>query len=381
MKIGILTYHRSHNYGAYVQSYCLSRLLKETIKCEVEIIDYTSKRKVWFYRKEIVRDKNLNSIIFNYKKYRMFNREVHKLPLSSKSLKTDNMKKFQKFVNGKYDVIIVGSDEVWKLDNGRGFPNAYWLPGVDSCIKMSFAASSRNNMESISAEVRNQIAKLLESFKYISVRDMVTKELIDSITKRKSLLVCDPTMAYSFKFDKNLGRKLLKEKLKVDTNKKCLGIMVNSASLAKCILKAKEDSNIELISLFYSYKKYKSNPNISPLEWGQIIGALDGLVTTFFHGMCISMNANVPFLLIESRNLVDDKYSKSYDLLSRYDFQDNYLRSSDEKNRFDRIKKFISDINKENIHVDFSRLKSKEKKSFIKFIDLLKNIEEESNSQ
>ena len=39
MKIGILTYHRAHNYGAMLQAYALLTFLKEQGH-EVEFIDY-----------------------------------------------------------------------------------------------------------------------------------------------------------------------------------------------------------------------------------------------------------------------------------------------------------------------------------------------------
>ena len=39
MKIGILTYHRSHNYGAVLQAYALKTYLK-SLGHHVDIIDY-----------------------------------------------------------------------------------------------------------------------------------------------------------------------------------------------------------------------------------------------------------------------------------------------------------------------------------------------------
>ena len=371
MRVGILTYHRAHNYGAFIQSYCLSSILKDSLKCDVEIIDYTSKKNVCFYRREIFRDKNLRSIIFNFRKYTMFNKAIHKLPLSSQTLISDNIEKFVNYIQNKYDVIIVGSDEIWKIDSGRGFPNAYWLPGVNSCVKMSYAASSRTDIDLISDEQKYQIKQLLESFYYISVRDEATKKMIDTISNKSASLVCDPTMAYPFKFDINEGRRLLKEKFNVDATKRCLGVMVNNPGLAEQI--RRQSQGLELVSLFYSYKGYKNNPNITPFEWVQIIGALDGLITTFFHGMCISINANRPFLIIEQRHLKDDRYSKSYDLLSRHDRQKYYLRTSDNKVKEKAIKDFIRDLNANNFTVDFSDLKRNEANTIVEIIELLKN--------
>ena len=43
MKIGILTFHRAHNYGAVLQCYALQEVLKG-MGHEVEVIDYRQKK-------------------------------------------------------------------------------------------------------------------------------------------------------------------------------------------------------------------------------------------------------------------------------------------------------------------------------------------------
>ena len=54
-KIGILTFHKAINYGAYLQAFSLSeRLKKEFSDCHVEIIDYIpQKEKKKIYIKQI----------------------------------------------------------------------------------------------------------------------------------------------------------------------------------------------------------------------------------------------------------------------------------------------------------------------------------------
>lgn len=40
-KVGIVTFHRAHNYGAVLQSYALQTYLSEY--CEIKVVDYHSK--------------------------------------------------------------------------------------------------------------------------------------------------------------------------------------------------------------------------------------------------------------------------------------------------------------------------------------------------
>lgn len=51
MRIGILTYHRSVNYGAVMQSAALaSELSRRFPHAEIEIVDYCSKRMDIYYK-------------------------------------------------------------------------------------------------------------------------------------------------------------------------------------------------------------------------------------------------------------------------------------------------------------------------------------------
>ena len=371
MKIGILTYHRSHNYGAYLQSYALAQKLLDETDNDVEIIDYNSSKAEKYYIKDIFRYKNISSIIFNLKKYKMFKHEVKKLPLSSNKIITDNLEVFKSKISNQYDLIIVGSDEIWKIGGFRGFPNVYWLPDIKNCKKMSYAASSRNEVNKLSEETKNQIIKYLTAFSYVTVRDEVTKNLIEAISEKKAMIVCDPTMAYQFHFDKNLGIKLLKEKFHIDVNKKVLGIMLNNKNLANKIINKYKDK-YQIVSLFYNYPNTISNPNLTPFEWFQIIGVLDGFITNFFHGMCFALKGNTPFLIIEERSISNIKYSKSYDLLSRYHLEKNFVLN-DHKNNLDNVITEFVDLYLDNNNiVDFNNIVKNESKSFNIFLNQLK---------
>lgn len=142
MKIGILTYHRSINYGAVMQAFALSKRLKEIENVEVEIIDYMSARMDRYYKLfTIYRGKNgLFRVMDRVSMYRAFMGSMKQLPLSEKKLVTDDVNKFFSYIDGKYDVIVVGSDAVWNYEK-RGLPNPYFLSGEMAVHKVSYAAS------------------------------------------------------------------------------------------------------------------------------------------------------------------------------------------------------------------------------------------------
>ena len=373
MRIGILTYHRSHNYGAYLQAYALTKKIKEETNYEVELIDYNSTKSKSYYIKDIFRYKNLNSIIYNFRKYLMFKKEIKKLPTSHFKMITDDIKVFKEKIDGYYNIIIVGSDEIWKIGGFRGFPNIYWLPTVNNVIKMSYAASSRNVEKDLSKDIKNKISLYLSDFSFISLRDDVSKSMIENITNRKCYRVCDPTFAYDFKFDKKRGKELLCKKFKINPNKKVIGIMVSHKELANKII-SKYGSKYQIISLFYYYKGSNSNPTITPFEWLQVIGSVNFFITSFFHGMCFALKSDTPFLIIESRNLKNHKYSKSFDLLSRYNLLNHFILNNKGQKIDEKIENFVNEYIKEDKKVDYSNLRNHEKKTFEIFLKELKNI-------
>ena len=132
MKIGILTYHRAKNYGAYLQAYGLCSRLNEEKDITAEVIDFHMKKEVAAYRIDAsvkFRIRHFRKYCFLKKLYETFEKSLRDLPLSQEYCCSDDVEDLRKLVEGKYDVIIAGSDEIFKTDGIRGFPNPYWLEG------------------------------------------------------------------------------------------------------------------------------------------------------------------------------------------------------------------------------------------------------------
>ena len=379
MKIGILTYHSSDNYGAYLQSYALANALRDKTNHEVEIIDFTM-AKAMARNKEMINfnRRQLESWLFNYFKYKMFVRCRKKwLPLSQEKLVSDDLLEFSEFIEQqKYDAVIVGSDEVWKLDGFRGFPNPYWLPNVHGVKKIAYAVSARNATEDLTLNIVSQAAKFMSEFTYVGVRDTATQKLAIDLTEHqldKIHMNCDPTFAYDYKPNKETGRKILKEKFHVDLNKKCVGLMCGVPSLANEIIK-KYKNRVQIISLYYYYRHTKGWYVLTPFEWIDVIAALDGLITTFFHGMVFAIKNDTAFLAIENRPVKDISSSKSFDLLKRNGLENNCVNIATKEELDISLEKFIDEISINEKSYNFSEVRKHEKEMFEDFINELKLI-------
>jgi len=153
MRIGILTYHRSYNYGAFLQCYSLKERLKADFpSCDIEVIDYVHKSVRDNYLKiaQSYDDEQVNAYIG--KRNSNFDESISYLDLSPESFVDDNFECTLDYINSRYDVVIVGSDAVWNW-RSRGFPNIYLLKGYKG-HKLSYAASA--NLLNFSAVTKEE---------------------------------------------------------------------------------------------------------------------------------------------------------------------------------------------------------------------------------
>ncbi|ODM24844.1 hypothetical protein A7W90_00690 [Clostridium sp. Bc-iso-3] len=333
MKIGILTYHRSINYGAYLQAYALCSVISERYpSASVELIDYDMKASDRFYKRQLLRKtlvtKSMKGFIYYLQQYKTFERSQSKLKLSSESLYYSNLEEFEKYIKGKYDLIIAGSDEIWRINSFRGFPSPYWLPGNLQCVKMSYAASARIDYDSISQEDKDLMKNILSDFCYIGVRDESTKHCVDKVIGSSLAYInCDPTFLYPYRVSVENGRNILINKFGINPDKKTIGFMLEDSEIPRKFVSTYGDK-YNYISLFDYHKETRNYARLSPFEWIDVISALDLFITSRFHGVCFALKNNVQFIAVEERKTSIDN-SKIYDILNRLNLCERYYCSKE----------------------------------------------------
>jgi len=369
MKIGVLTFHKSHNYGAFLQCYCLTHFLTER-GYDVEIIDFNNIAPSGY---SIKWSRNPIKCYHMIKRYRMFNKQQSILRLSSPEIISGDSEELREYVYGKYDLIIAGSDEIWRLAGGfRDTPNVYWLPGDMHCRKMAYAISSRGDFSTLNEKQREGVRNCLKDFSFISLRDRYSKEQIQTMTDKKVHLCCDPTFLYDLRGDKEKGRQLLHNKYGVDSSKHIIGIMGMEPEVVKALKKSLGNS-ISIVSL-YDYNAGIVNAlDLTPFEWIDAIAALDFMFTNYFHGMCFAIQNNTPFCAIDRREQIIER-GKMYDLLDIYDMLDRFFTRNDA----DYVSKAIECFNNSESSVDFSSTVLELKKTAEPFVNYLNKMEQKS---
>lgn len=223
MKIGIITFHASHNYGSNLQAWALQTYL-EKLGHKVEFINYRSyyqkssyfklfdfSGKYWYRFALPVTIKRLllypSSIKYSLEKWNKFEEFISKeLHLSKEYNTLEQLKS----ATWNYDLAIAGSDQIWVTTAETC--EAYFLTFLNPSIrKISYAPSLGPNPERIDP---NYFADKLKGFEGVSVREVRgQKYLMQHHIVNQCDVVCDPTLLldgveyYSLVKDKPLIQK------------------------------------------------------------------------------------------------------------------------------------------------------------------------------
>jgi len=185
VKIGILTFNWALNYGAVLQMYAEYKYLSR--KGEVFVINYVPDYLANLYNPRIFsRPLTLKAVIgrtvtkvFWNKLRRKFREFIFNNMVLTEEL-NDSQQLAQKAKD--FDLVIVGSDQVWNYEITKDYLKDYLLLGV-GCNKASYAASLGRN--EISAEVLELFKRALSEFNFVSVREMESIGYLKKYTRGK----------------------------------------------------------------------------------------------------------------------------------------------------------------------------------------------------
>lgn len=319
MRIGILTFHRAHNYGAVLQCYALQEVLK-SMGHEVSVIDYQSKTllncyKVFDYHRFC--KKNLAKVIKEIRLLSARRKRSNGFNLFiSRCLNTVPV---ESIMETPFDFIIVGSDQVWNFNLTKGFDNYYWglFKHPTSTKLLSYAAS----MEEIwSKEDEPKLRSCLNNFSAISVREESLKLKLSTIcTDKEITMVVDPTLLIdTVVWDRIAKKPSIAEPYlllyQVRNNQKCHDIATKIA----------KEKGLRLIALSAAVNKLNSKEAVgaSPEEFLGWFKYASFVVCASFHGTVFSLVFQRPFYSIR---LNDGKDSRVLNLMEKTGTLDKFI--------------------------------------------------------
>lgn len=395
MKIGILTFHQSVNNGAVMQAYSLSkRLKKEYPEHTVEIIDYRRKsvNKAYSYSffsylkspslavmiKRVVKLLMDPQMLKRMKqRTKVYGDCLHKLPLSKKTIVSDDSEELYDYIENNYDIIVVGSDAVWNYVT-RGFPNVYFPSSDLKVKKLSYAASCYGmDFLNIQEFERKEIYKVLSGFEFIGVRDEATENLVKwsgcNIIPQHT---CDPTVFLDVN-DLPIDVSVLERKLAergFDFGKPTIGIMGSDSMLS--MVRALYGTEYQIVSLYNYLKGADVNLfDLEPYEWAYVFRYFKLTFTTFFHGTLLSLRNGVPLICIDLNTEFGKRHTpKTLDVFRRLGFEDWYFSTDYKSKNFDKIKVKADELIAGDYYDKIISAMDKEAESFETFNSALKSL-------
>ena len=181
MKIGILTYHRTHNYGGCLQALAM-RLFLEGQGHEVYYVDYWPdyhKRAYDIFNKDVFKHSNIKGkirYIFSVISTYSFARKRQEI---FESYLEKYVYPYCKPLAEQYDVIIYGSDQIWRKQYALNDYNPVYFGENNFRAKkhVSYAASMGILPNNEADDKR--IASMLKNLDVISVRENTLKGYIE----------------------------------------------------------------------------------------------------------------------------------------------------------------------------------------------------------
>lgn len=345
MKVGVLTFHNTTNYGAVYQTFALQRYIN-SLGVDCEVIDYNNKYLLNNYSINPFRTKEFSSfvkrIVFllpNYKlkkKFRLFLKKY--INISSKKFNNDNIKD----ADNLYDLFISGSDQVWNLKLNGNDKN-YFMTFSDDLNKRNSYAASLGKVD-FSKEEFEQLKELISVQNNISVRERQSIDFINKFNLENNILShIDPTFLikkeeWEFIAD---GFNLNKDYLFVYEVSRTPHLREFSKFLSKKF-------NLEIVFISGSSKNIEGAlklTGVSPERFLSLIINAKFVVTSSFHGLALS--------LILNKNVYFDVQSEVGNLSSRLENLSNILGVTSRKINanyemndfsnidFDRVNKLI----------------------------------------
>ncbi len=280
LKIGILTFHRCINYGSYWQARCLAEGL-QSMRHNAVILDHNS-RRINLSEWKCAYQPNLPSPVIesDFPLYRekifKFFKAFKTLPLSPR-FNVDHPEEME-----NYDVVIVGSDEVWNLSHPwYGKHPFFYGDGIKAQKLISYAASFGSYPAE--REIENEWANRLSNFDAISVRDENSQTIVKNALGIEPQMVLDPCLQFPIFF---AGENL-------ESLPKPYAAVYGHNFSQSFINKTKQwaaDKNLPLISIGYR-NDWADEQWITagPQEFATFISQSEAVITNFFHGCVFAL--------------------------------------------------------------------------------------------
>lgn len=307
MKIGILTFHRALNYGAFLQAYATKSFLS-SMGYDVEMVDYWPKAHAdYVNRRRLTANTwigKLKQFIFHALNTPLFLKRRHKMNQLRRQYfgvgSTPLYKTGEELSQTNYDVVVYGSDQIWwnhavyssKIEYDKTYWG-YYLP--EKTKRIAYAPSM--GIIDIREEDKPFIREALAHFSSLSTRETTLREALLPYTDKEITTVLDPVFLpdKSFWEQQVLPRKIEEPYLLYYS-------LISKASSRACATQLAKQKGLKLIEIAAHVQSFRQTPNLiqtaDALEFLSLIYHADYVVSTSFHGTAFSIIFEKEFCVV-----------------------------------------------------------------------------------
>ncbi len=336
-RIGILTlYLDNFNMGGLLQAYALQKTLDN--------LGYDAKQICFDFKKNYAAGNSLKSKIKNtglgrmIVRCRMWKRQNGFLHRNINFYKFMNQVQHSKEVyhgvkefENQYDVLLVGSDQVWGEFLETELLKCYLLEGAGNPNKYTYAASFGSDQ--IKEEWKPYFAELLPAFKQVSVRENnAKKELFGLLPNMEVRVDLDPTLLLTA----NEWTALCNNTYRKDKYIFCY-FLGNEPRYREETKKIAEKYNLPIVTLPYifdndkgqgydenfgEYRDYESGP----AEFVSAIRDAEVIITDSFHAAVFSTQFHKKFYVLSRVNEYAPRTdTRMLDFLNEFDLRERFI--------------------------------------------------------
>lgn len=325
MKITVITPYDSSNFGAFLQAYCLKAQLEKM----GHTVNHIMTRKPEYVRELYYKEKptRKKDILFRWRFEKKKAYGIRKFKLFQKDQKYFSIVQS----NDAADVYILGSDEIWNINQSVFQKNIFWGRGLEPVISYAASIGNADIKELTQAE---KYVDDVKSLKAVLVRDIRTRKFVESIGKQAEI-VCDPTMLISVTaYGQEINDKYI-------STHRCFLVYAYYVSEKgkKAIKNYARKNGMKVVSCCFWHDWCDYQCECGPLKFSSLIRQCKAVFTTTFHGSIFSILNHANFVSVPIS-------TKTNQLLEQFGMQERLIEEEKiSENMLDKI------LNSE--HIDY----------------------------
>lgn len=356
MKIGILTFHNAHNYGAVLQVYALKKQI-EKIGHNVEVINYHHSNILADYPKnkiikqglKIDKTKKISNLIRNVYSNKFYRNRWNKFDTFIRYNITNNepiytIEEIQKL---NFDTYICGSDQIWNPDiTGGDLSQEFFLYFDTTAKKISYGASM--GRKELPSHLENKFKKYIDGIHHVSVREEELKNYAQKLTNKDIKVVLDPTMLlHKEEYDKIATHKLYEKYLLIFS-------LVEDELLTEVAKTIANKLNLNIIEVNDRKKMNyfcEQVSDASPNDFISLIKNAEFVITNSFHATVFSILYEKKFYTIARKSGNNERMRNLLSMIGEEDrlIDDKQKINFNEEINYKEVKEKIEIKRKESI--------------------------------